>query len=62
MFLTGFDSKRLNTLYVDKKLKISWTYSKAFSKNRILDEKITKEILFVLEISKKLQMMLLKAI
>jgi len=38
MFLTGFDSKRLNTLYVDKNLKYHGLIQ-AFSRtNRILDE------------------------
>ncbi len=38
MFLTGFDSKRLNTLYVDKNLKFHGLIQ-AFSRtNRILDE------------------------
>ena len=39
MFLTGFDSKRLNTLYVDKSLKYHGLIQ-AFSRtNRILDER-----------------------
>ena len=39
MFLTGFDSKTLNTLYVDKNLKYHGLIQ-AFSRtNRILDEK-----------------------
>lgn len=39
MFLTGFDSKTLNTLYVDKKLKYHWLIQ-AFSRtNRILDDR-----------------------
>lgn len=39
MFLTGFDSKALNTLYVDKNLRYHWLIQ-AFSRtNRILDEK-----------------------
>jgi type I restriction enzyme, R subunit len=39
MFLTGFDSKTLNTLYVDKNLKYHGLVQ-AFSRtNRILDEK-----------------------
>jgi type I restriction enzyme R subunit len=39
MFLTGFDSKRLNTLYVDKNLKYHGLIQ-AFSRtNRILNEK-----------------------
>lgn len=38
MFLTGFDSKTLNTLYVDKNLKYHWLIQ-AFSRtNRILNE------------------------
>ena len=31
MFLTGFDSKPLNTLYVDKNLKASRTYTGVFT-------------------------------
>ena len=30
MFLTGFDAKKLNTLYVDKKPAISWIDSSVF--------------------------------
>jgi type I restriction enzyme R subunit len=38
MFLTGFDSKRLNTLYVDKKLKYHGLIQ-AFSRtNRVYDK------------------------
>lgn len=39
MFLTGFDSKKLNTLYVDKNLEYH-SLLQAFSRtNRVLNEK-----------------------
>lgn len=38
MFLTGFDSKTLNTLYVDKNLKYHWLIQAYSRTNRILNE------------------------
>ena len=39
MFLTGFDSKTLNTLYVDKNLKYHGLIQAYSRTNRIIDEK-----------------------
>lgn len=49
MFLTGFDSKKLNTLYVDKNMEYHGLLQ-AFSRtNRVLNEKSALERLFVSE-------------
>jgi type I restriction enzyme R subunit len=56
MMLTGFDAKKVNTLYVDKNLK-QHGLIQAFSRtNRILRE-VTKGTFYPLETSKKAQMM-----
>lgn len=47
MFLTGFDAKKLNTLYVDKNLEYH-SLLQAFSRtNRVLNEKNDSVRLFV---------------
>jgi len=57
MMLTGFDAKKVNTLYVDKNLK-QHGLIQAFSRtNRILGEQSHKGIFYPLETSKKPQMM-----
>lgn len=56
MYLTGFDSKPLNTLYVDKWLKYH-DLLQAFSRTNRVEEqtKVILGILFVIEILKKEQ-------
>ncbi len=57
MFLTGFDNPLLNTLYVDKNLQYHGLIQ-AFSRtNRIDNVKKHREILSVLEILKKKELM-----
>ena len=57
MMLTGFDAKKVNTLYVDKNLK-QHGLIQAFSRtNRILGNRSRKETYYALETLKKLQMM-----
>ena len=50
MFLTGFDSKSLNTIYVDKNLKYHGLLQAYSRTNRILGQKNPKEMLSALEI------------
>jgi len=55
MFLTGFDATTLNTLWVDKNLRMHGLLQAYSRTNRILNSIKLLEISFVLEIWKKLQ-------